>query len=118
MGALRVALPVLIRREVFQKLGDRRAYREGVCERVAMHTVVKPAGAASAWSGVEQQIEAVWGAVLSSRPSTLSAVGQSPLAFVLTRVLFNARVGLLAARLIAVSIWDVEFSRYARFYTP
>jgi 4-amino-4-deoxy-L-arabinose transferase-like glycosyltransferase len=153
-----------------------------------MSTVVKPAGAASAWSGVEQQTIAVWGVVafltavgaylrlanlgelgfrwdedlsslavkailekgipelpsgmiylrggaflylcaasaqllgfseLSLRlPAALFGIAQIPLAFVFARVLFNARVGLLAAGLIAISIWDVEFSRYARFYTP
>lgn len=40
-----------------------------------------------------------------------------PLAYLLGRDLADARAGLLLAALMALSVWEVEISRYARFYT-
>jgi 4-amino-4-deoxy-L-arabinose transferase-like glycosyltransferase len=51
-------------------------------------------------------------------PAALFGIGLIPLAFAFGRALFSARVGLVAAGLITISIWDVEFARYARFYAP
>lgn len=51
-------------------------------------------------------------------PAVLFGVALIPLAFLFARALFDARVGLAAAALIAISFWDIEFSRYARMYAP
>ncbi len=40
-----------------------------------------------------------------------------PLAYFLGRDLVDRRTGLVLAALIALSQWEIEFSRYARFYT-
>ncbi len=49
-------------------------------------------------------------------PAALAGIALIPLGFVLGRRLFDERVGLVLAALIAISQWDIEFSRYARMY--
>src|ERR1043166_5034205 len=49
-------------------------------------------------------------------PSVLFGVATIPMTYWFGRTLFNARVGLLAALLIALSVWEIEVSRYARAY--
>jgi len=51
-------------------------------------------------------------------PAALIGIATIPLAFVFGRALFGARIGLVVAALIAISQWDIEFSRYARMYAP
>ncbi len=50
-------------------------------------------------------------------PAALFGIATIPLAFVFARALFGDRVGLAAAALLAISVWDVEFARYARMYS-
>jgi 4-amino-4-deoxy-L-arabinose transferase-like glycosyltransferase len=51
-------------------------------------------------------------------PAALFGIALIPLAYVFGKSLFDVRVGLIAAALITVSYWDIEFSRYARMYSP
>lgn len=51
-------------------------------------------------------------------PAALFGIGLIPLAFAIGRALVGARVGLLTAALISISMWDIEVSRYARMYAP
>jgi hypothetical protein len=50
-------------------------------------------------------------------PSALFGVATIPMVYWFGRTLFDAKVGLLAALLIALSVWEIEVSRYARAYT-
>jgi len=50
-------------------------------------------------------------------PAALFGVAAIWVSFLLGRTVFNAPVGLLLAALMAFSTWEVEISRYARFYT-
>src|SRR5690606_5258851 len=51
-------------------------------------------------------------------PAALFGIATIPLAFLFGRALFGPRTGLVVAALIAISQWDIEFSRYARMYAP
>jgi 4-amino-4-deoxy-L-arabinose transferase-like glycosyltransferase len=51
-------------------------------------------------------------------PAALFGIAMIPLGYVFGRSLFDFRVGLIVAALITVSFWDIEFSRYARMYSP
>src|SRR5690606_16720785 len=51
-------------------------------------------------------------------PAALFGIATIPLAFLFGRALFGPRIGLVVAALIAISQWDIEFSRYARMYAP
>lgn len=50
-------------------------------------------------------------------PAALFGTGSIVATFALGRTLFDARVGLLAAALVGLSLWEIAFSRYARPYT-
>jgi 4-amino-4-deoxy-L-arabinose transferase-like glycosyltransferase len=50
-------------------------------------------------------------------PGALFGVATIPMTYWFGRTLFNAKAGLLAALLIALSVWEIEVSRYARAYT-
>jgi 4-amino-4-deoxy-L-arabinose transferase-like glycosyltransferase len=50
-------------------------------------------------------------------PSALFGVAAVVVTFMLARALFDHRVAWVAATFIALSAWEVELSRYARFYT-
>ena len=50
-------------------------------------------------------------------PGALFGVATIPMTYWFGRTLFNPKVGLLAALLIALSVWEIEVSRYARAYT-
>ncbi len=50
-------------------------------------------------------------------PAVVLGVLGVPLAYWFGRSIFNVRVGLVLAALMAVSAWEVEYARYARFYT-
>ncbi|HEX5421224.1 MAG TPA: glycosyltransferase family 39 protein, partial [Gammaproteobacteria bacterium] len=49
-------------------------------------------------------------------PAALFGIAMIPLGYVFGRALFGVRVGLVVAALLAISMWDIEFSRYARMY--
>ncbi|HEU4617074.1 MAG TPA: glycosyltransferase family 39 protein [Gammaproteobacteria bacterium] len=51
-------------------------------------------------------------------PAALFGIATIPLAFALGKALFSERVGLVAAALLTISVWDVELARYARMYAP
>lgn len=51
-------------------------------------------------------------------PAVLFGIATIPLAYAFGRSLFDARTGLVLAALVALSTWDIEFSRYARMYAP
>jgi hypothetical protein len=50
-------------------------------------------------------------------PAALFGVATVVVAFALGRGLFGSRVGWIAAAFIALSAWEIELSRYGRFYT-
>ncbi len=50
-------------------------------------------------------------------PGVLFSVVSIPMIYLLGRTLFNAKVGLLAAFLLTFSVWEIEFSRFARAYS-
>jgi len=50
-------------------------------------------------------------------PSALFGVGAILMAFVLARTVLGLRVAVLTALLMTCSVWEIEMSRYARFYT-
>jgi hypothetical protein len=50
-------------------------------------------------------------------PAALFGVASVVITYMLGRTLFDRRVGLTAAAFIALSAWEFELSRYARFYT-
>lgn len=50
-------------------------------------------------------------------PAVLFGVFGIVVVYLLGATVFDRRVGLLAALLMACSVWEVELSRYARFYT-
>ena len=49
-------------------------------------------------------------------PGVLFGVATIPMTWWFGRTLFDAKAGLLAALLIALSVWEIEVSRYARAY--
>src|SRR5690606_11882345 len=51
-------------------------------------------------------------------PAALVGIALIPLAFAFGKQLFGTRVGLVLAALVTFSVWDIEFSRYARMYAP
>jgi 4-amino-4-deoxy-L-arabinose transferase-like glycosyltransferase len=51
-------------------------------------------------------------------PAAVFGIAMIPLVFVFARTLFGTRVGLVTAALLTISVWDIEFSRYARMYSP
>jgi 4-amino-4-deoxy-L-arabinose transferase-like glycosyltransferase len=51
-------------------------------------------------------------------PAALIGLGTIPLAFLFGRALFGNAVGLIVAALVTFSVWDIDFSRYARMYAP
>lgn len=51
-------------------------------------------------------------------PAALFGIATIPLAFAFGKRLFGTGVGLMVAALVAFSVWDIEFSRYARMYAP
>lgn len=50
-------------------------------------------------------------------PAVLFGVASIWAAFLLAKTVFNRWVGLLAAAVMTFSVWEIEMSRYARFYT-
>ena len=50
-------------------------------------------------------------------PAVLFGVGCIAVTYLLAEALFDRRTALLAAAIIAFSQWEIELSRYARFYT-
>lgn len=50
-------------------------------------------------------------------PAAVFGVLGIPLAYWFGRSMFNARVGLVLAAFMALSAWEIEYARYARFYT-
>ena len=50
-------------------------------------------------------------------PAALFGIGAVLATFALARALFDRRVAWIAAIFIALSAWEIELSRYARFYT-
>ncbi|MEL7088037.1 MAG: glycosyltransferase family 39 protein, partial [Planctomycetota bacterium] len=50
-------------------------------------------------------------------PAAAFGVLGIPVAYWFGKSLFNARVGLVLAAFMALSAWEVEYARYARFYT-
>jgi hypothetical protein len=50
-------------------------------------------------------------------PSVLFGVATIIPSYILGKILFGRSVGLLAASILALSVWEIELSRYARFYT-
>ena len=50
-------------------------------------------------------------------PAVFFGVLAIPLGYLLGRDLVDARAGVLLAAFLAVSVWEIELSRYARFYT-
>ena len=50
-------------------------------------------------------------------PAVLFGVAVIWAAFLLGKTVFNWRVGLLTATVMTFSVWEIEMSRYARFYT-
>ena len=50
-------------------------------------------------------------------PAAVFGVLLVPVGFWFGRALFNTRVGLVTAALLALSAWEVEYARYARFYS-
>jgi hypothetical protein len=50
-------------------------------------------------------------------PAALFGIALIPVAYVFGSALFGRAVGLVTAALLAVSFWDVDLSRYARFYS-
>ncbi len=50
-------------------------------------------------------------------PAVFFGVLAIPLGYLLGRDLVDARAGLLLAAFLAISVWEIELSRYARFYT-
>lgn len=50
-------------------------------------------------------------------PSVLFGVAVIVLAYILGKMLFGWRIGLLTAVFLTFSTWEIELSRYARFYT-
>ncbi len=50
-------------------------------------------------------------------PSVLFGVATIFPSYILAKTLFNRRVGLLTAAIMTFSVWEIELSRYARFYT-
>ncbi len=51
-------------------------------------------------------------------PAALFGLALIPLGYAFARALFGVNAGLIVAALLAISQWDVEFSRYARMYAP
>lgn len=51
-------------------------------------------------------------------PAALFGIATIPLGFLFASRLFGNGVGLLVAGLLMLSVWDIEFSRYARMYAP
>ena len=51
-------------------------------------------------------------------PAALFGIALIPLAFAFGKRLFGVGVGLVLAALVTLSVWDIEFSRYARMYAP
>lgn len=50
-------------------------------------------------------------------PAALFGVALIPLGYLFGNALFGRAVGLVTAALIAVSFWDIDLARYARFYS-
>jgi hypothetical protein len=50
-------------------------------------------------------------------PAALFGIALIPVAYLFGNALFGRVVGLVTAALLAVSIWDIDLSRYARFYS-
>jgi hypothetical protein len=50
-------------------------------------------------------------------PAVLFGVAAIFAAYILGKTLFNRSVGLLTAAVLTFSVWEIELSRYARFYT-
>ena len=50
-------------------------------------------------------------------PAALFGVLLIPVSFWFGRALFGTRAGLVTALLMALSAWEIEYARYARFYT-
>ncbi|HUQ53345.1 MAG TPA: glycosyltransferase family 39 protein [Gammaproteobacteria bacterium] len=50
-------------------------------------------------------------------PAALFGIALIPAAYVFGNALFGRVVGLVTAALLAVSFWDIDLSRYARFYS-
>ncbi|MEM7624429.1 MAG: glycosyltransferase family 39 protein [Planctomycetota bacterium] len=50
-------------------------------------------------------------------PAAVFGVLGIPLAYWFGKSFFNARVGLVLAAFVALSAWQIEYARYARFYT-
>lgn len=50
-------------------------------------------------------------------PTAILGVLGIPVAYWFGKSLFSVRVGLVLAALMALSAWEIEYSRYARFYT-
>lgn len=50
-------------------------------------------------------------------PAALFGVALIPVAYLFGAALFGRAVGLITAALLAVSFWDIDLSRYARFYS-
>ena len=57
------------------------------------------------------------GAFAIRLPAVIFGVLCIPLAYLLGRDLIDCRAGLLVAALMALSVWEIELSRYGRFYT-
>lgn len=51
-------------------------------------------------------------------PAAVVGIATIGLAFGFGKRLFDTKVGLVLAALVAFSAWDIEFSRYARMYAP
>jgi hypothetical protein len=84
---------------------------------------VLPTGRAYAWNLVFIYLQSAAALVFGVNefslrlPGVLFGVAVIPMTWWFGRTLFNARAGLLAALLIALSVWEIEVSRYARAYT-
>jgi hypothetical protein len=83
---------------------------------------VLPSGRAYAWNLVFIYLQSAAALVFGVNefslrlPGVLFGVACIPMTYWFGRTLFDAKTGLLAALLIAFSVWEIEVSRYARAY--
>jgi hypothetical protein len=73
---------------------------------------------ASPYIYIQAALARVWGLneFTLRLPSVVAGTLAIPLSYALGRMVFDRRVGLALALLMALSTWEIEFARYARFY--
>lgn len=50
-------------------------------------------------------------------PAALFGIALLPVAYLFASTLFGKRAGLVTAAVLAISLWDIDLARYARFYS-